>query len=100
MARLVLLPLELLLTAQILHNQRDINALVQTNKTPYSALYAFLCRFNVEHYQGSAPFWAAQNGYTCLATRLHDAGADSATYERSTEAKYNPDNWIDILFKD
>ncbi|KAB8259202.1 ankyrin repeat protein [Aspergillus pseudonomiae] len=97
MARLDQLPLELLiLTAQSLHNQKDISALVRTNKTLHHALYAFLCRFNVEHHRSSALLWAARNGYTDLVTRMLDAGANISSYESPTEATYDPDNLVDL----
>ncbi|GAB1202090.1 hypothetical protein APSETT445_000701 [Aspergillus pseudonomiae] len=97
MARLDQLPLELLiLTAQSLHNQKDISALVRTNKTLHHALYALLCRFNVEHHQSSALLWAARNGYTDLATRLLDAGANISSHEGLDEDDYNPYDLVDL----
>ena len=97
MARLDQLPLELLiLSAQSLHNQRDINALVRTNKTLHHALYDFLCRFNVEHHQSSALLWAARNGDTGLVTRMLDAGASISAFERPTEVTYGPDDSVEL----
>ncbi|KAB8079751.1 hypothetical protein BDV29DRAFT_164278 [Aspergillus leporis] len=98
MARLNQLPNELLLlSAQYLHNQRDINAFVQTNKTLYHALHVFLCRFNVQHHQNSALLWAARNGHIGLVARLLDAGANIAVYESPTEIAYDPDNLVDLF---
>ncbi|KAB8067731.1 ankyrin repeat-containing domain protein [Aspergillus leporis] len=98
MTQLDQLPNELLLlSAQYLHNQRDINAFVQTNKTLYHVLHAFLCRFNVKYHQSSALLWAARNGHIGLVTRLLDAGANISAYESPTEVTYDPENLVDLF---
>ncbi|KKK24286.1 hypothetical protein ARAM_003638 [Aspergillus rambellii] len=82
MARLDRLPAELiLLIADSLCSQKDINALVQTNQTLYHLLHGFLCKYNVQHYQGKALLWAAENGHTCLVRDLLNAGANIAAFE-------------------
>lgn len=82
MTRLDQLPLELLcLILRGLPSERDINAFVQTNQSLYRLLHFFLCQHNIQFHQSSALLWAAKNGYTDLAERLLNAGANIAAFE-------------------
>lgn len=82
MAKLSQLPNEiLLLVAKSVSNQRDINALVQTNWRLYRPFHAFLCIFNIQHHQSSGLLFAASSENSTLVNEFLDAGASIASFE-------------------
>lgn len=92
MTQLDQLLLELLcLIVRGLPSERDINAFVQTNQNLYRLLHFFLCQHNIQFHQSSALLWAAKYGYTDLAKRLLNAGANIAAFESPAEIAHTID---------
>ncbi|KAJ5100890.1 hypothetical protein N7456_006942 [Penicillium angulare] len=65
------LPSELILmVAESLEAEREINALVQTNRYLYTLLNWYLYRFNIQQNGSSALLWAAQHGRDMTAQTI------------------------------
>ncbi|PKK41421.1 hypothetical protein CI102_15091, partial [Trichoderma harzianum] len=82
------LPNELLeAIAHAIQLERDINALVQTNRHIYNLLNTYLYQHNVRFCGSRALLWACEHGRAVTAQRLLREGAD--TYATSTAGR-NP----------
>jgi ankyrin repeat protein len=71
----------LLMVVESLSDQKDIAALVRVKWTLYHRLHTFLCRFNVQHYEGAGLLSVARNGQSSLVQKNFDLGADIASFE-------------------
>jgi hypothetical protein len=57
------------MVVESLSDQKDIAALVRVKWTLYHRLHTFLCRFNVQHYEGAGLLSVARNGQSSLVQK-------------------------------
>jgi ankyrin repeat protein len=80
------LPNEIIvLVAKAISHQKDLSAMVRTNRRLYDLLHAYLCRFNIQHHQASGLLFAAENGRCSLSKKFLDAGASIASFGPQSE---------------
>jgi ankyrin repeat protein len=77
----------LLMIAHSLGLERDIYALVRTNRRLYHLLNEHLYRHNIVHSGSRALLWAAEHGRETTTQMLLDAGA---AFEPETEGRWTP----------